>query len=97
MCGNIFNLFFYLNLTEYKILIQYKILVVVLIRQKRNDKSVKQFHVKNIDEDYNVLNWLIVEDTSFKIEKMGGMPGPMKDEKGRPTRKAMSLRRWRCG
>lgn len=28
--------------------------------------------------------------------RMGGMPGPMKDEKGRPTRKAMSLRRWRC-
>lgn len=29
--------------------------------------------------------------------RMSGMPGPMKDEKGRPTRKAMSLRRWRCG
>ena len=28
--------------------------------------------------------------------RMGGMPGPMKDEKGRPTRKAMSLRRWKC-
>jgi dephospho-CoA kinase/SHS2 domain-containing protein len=28
--------------------------------------------------------------------RMGGMPGPMKDEKGRPTRKAMSLRRWNC-
>jgi len=28
--------------------------------------------------------------------RMGGMPGPMKDEKGRPTRKAMSLRRWHC-
>jgi hypothetical protein len=28
--------------------------------------------------------------------RMGGMPGAMKDEKGRPTRKAMSLRRWRC-
>lgn len=28
--------------------------------------------------------------------RMGGMRGPMKDEKGRPTRKAMSLRRWRC-
>jgi hypothetical protein len=27
---------------------------------------------------------------------MGGMKGPMKDEKGRPTRKAMSLRRWNC-
>jgi len=28
--------------------------------------------------------------------RMGGMPGPMKDDKGRPTRKAMSLRRWKC-
>jgi len=28
--------------------------------------------------------------------RMGGMRGPMKDEKGRPTRKAMSLRRWHC-
>lgn len=28
--------------------------------------------------------------------RMSGMPGPMKDEKGRPTRKAMSLRRWNC-
>jgi hypothetical protein len=25
------------------------------------------------------------------------MPGPMKDEKGRPTRKAASLKRWKCG
>ena len=28
--------------------------------------------------------------------RMGGMKGPMKDEKGRPTRKAMSLKRWNC-
>jgi len=28
--------------------------------------------------------------------RMSEMPGPMKDEKGRPTRKAASLRRWRC-
>lgn len=28
--------------------------------------------------------------------RMGGMPGPMKDEKGRPTRKAASLKRWNC-
>ncbi len=28
--------------------------------------------------------------------RMKGMPGPMKDSKGRPTRKAMSLRRWKC-
>jgi hypothetical protein len=28
--------------------------------------------------------------------RMSGMEGPMKDEKGRPTRKAMSLKRWKC-
>jgi Domain of unknown function (DUF6321) len=28
--------------------------------------------------------------------RMSGMKGPMKDAKGRPTRKAMSLRRWHC-
>ena len=28
--------------------------------------------------------------------RMTGMPGPMKDEKGKPTRKAASLARWKC-
>jgi len=28
--------------------------------------------------------------------RMSGNPGPMKDEKGRPTRKAASLKRWNC-
>ena len=28
--------------------------------------------------------------------RMSGMKGPMKDDKGRPTRKAMSLKRWKC-
>ena len=28
--------------------------------------------------------------------RMSGMRGPMKDEKGRPTRKALSLRKWNC-
>ena len=28
--------------------------------------------------------------------RMSGMPGPMKDKKGRPTRKALSLRKWNC-
>ena len=28
--------------------------------------------------------------------RMSGNPGPMKDEKGRPTRKALSLRAWNC-
>lgn len=28
--------------------------------------------------------------------RMSGMPGPMKDEKGKPTRKAAALARWKC-
>jgi hypothetical protein len=28
--------------------------------------------------------------------RMSGMPGPMKDEKGQPTRKAAALNRWKC-
>jgi len=28
--------------------------------------------------------------------RMSGVPGPMKDEKGRPTRKAASLKNWNC-
>jgi len=28
--------------------------------------------------------------------RMGGMEGPMKDEKGKPTRKALALRKWDC-
>lgn len=28
--------------------------------------------------------------------RMSGNPGPMKDEKGRPTRKALALRKWNC-
>jgi hypothetical protein len=27
---------------------------------------------------------------------MGGVPGPMKDAKGRPTRKALALKKWDC-
>lgn len=28
--------------------------------------------------------------------RMSGVEGPMKDEKGRPTRKALALRKWDC-
>ena len=28
--------------------------------------------------------------------RMSGMRGPMKDSKGRPTRKALALKKWRC-
>jgi len=29
--------------------------------------------------------------------RMSGVEGPMKDEKGRPTRKALALKKWKCG
>lgn len=28
--------------------------------------------------------------------RMEGMPGPMKDKNGKPTRKALSLKKWDC-
>ena len=28
--------------------------------------------------------------------RMGGVKGPMKDSRGRPTRKALALRKWKC-
>ena len=28
--------------------------------------------------------------------RMSGVKGPMKDDKGRPTRKALSLKKWNC-
>ena len=28
--------------------------------------------------------------------RMGGMPGAMKDKNGKPTRKALALRKWDC-
>ena len=28
--------------------------------------------------------------------RMSGVRGPMKDSKGRPTRKALALRKWKC-
>jgi len=28
--------------------------------------------------------------------RMEGVKGPMKDEKGRPTRKALALKKWEC-
>lgn len=28
--------------------------------------------------------------------RMSGMPGPLKDEKGKPTRKKLALDKWKC-
>jgi hypothetical protein len=29
-------------------------------------------------------------------QRVGGVKGPMKDDKGRPTRKALALKKWNC-
>jgi hypothetical protein len=45
------------------------------------------------------LNPKTKEDAGRKksfCARMSGMPGPMKDDTGKPTRKALSLRKWDC-
>ena len=34
--------------------------------------------------------------TASFCARMSGVPGPMKDDKGRPTRKALALKKWKC-
>ena len=38
----------------------------------------------------------IAERRKSFCARMKGVKGPMKDSKGRPTRKALALKRWRC-
>ena len=66
-------------------------------------KGVKAFRAKNPGSKLQTAVTGKVEPGSKDAKRrksfcarMSGMPGPMKDEKGRPTRKAMSLRRWKC-
>lgn len=58
-------------------------------------KGAKHFGVGTAVTEKNPKGKRAARRKSF-CARMGGMKGPMKDEKGRPTRKAMSLRRWRC-
>lgn len=67
------------------------------------EKGVKAFRAKNPGSKLQTAVTGKVKPGSKDAKRrksfcarMSGMPGPMKDEKGRPTRKAMSLRRWRC-
>ena len=66
-------------------------------------KGVKAFRAKNPGSKLQTAVTGKVEPGSKDAKRrksfcarMSGMPGPMKDEKGRPTRKAMTLRRWKC-
>lgn len=58
-------------------------------------KGAKHFGIQTAVTEKNPKGKRAARRRSF-CARMGGMKGPMKDEKGRPTRKAMSLRRWRC-
>jgi len=58
-------------------------------------KGAKKFGVQTAVTEPNPTGKRAARRKSF-CARMSGMPGPMKDEKGRPTRKAASLRRWRC-
>lgn len=67
------------------------------------EKGVKAYRAKNPGSKLQTAVTGKVEPGSKDAKRrksfcarMSGMPGPMKDEKGRPTRKAMSLRRWKC-
>ena len=67
------------------------------------DKGVKAYRAKNPGSKLQTAVTGNVDPGSKDAKRrksfcarMSGMPGPMKDDKGRPTRKAMSLRRWRC-
>jgi len=66
-------------------------------------KGVKHFRAENPGSKLQTAVTGKVEPGSKDAKRrksfcarMSGMPGPMKDEKGRPTRKAQSLSRWRC-
>jgi len=58
-------------------------------------KGAKHFGIQTAVTEPNPKGKRASRRKSF-CARMSGMPGPMKDEKGRPTRKAASLRRWRC-
>lgn len=67
------------------------------------DKGVKAFKAKNPGSNLQTAVTGKVKPGSKDAgrrksfcARMSGNKGPMKDEKGRPTRKAMSLRRWKC-
>ena len=60
-----------------------------------SQKVGKEF--ANADKNKKFSKGGLYDNIHAKQERIAhGMAGPMKDEKGRPTRKAASLRRWHC-
>lgn len=63
--------------------------------RRQNPKSKLALAVTTPPSKLNPNSKAAKRRKSF-CSRMSGMPGPMKDEKGRPTRKALALRRWNC-
>lgn len=61
-----------------------------------NEKGRKSYEAENPGSDLKAPQPEGGPRKRSFCARMGGMEGPMKDEKGRPTRKALALRKWKC-
>lgn len=61
-----------------------------------NEKGRKSYEAENPGSDLKAPQPEGGPRKKSFCARMGGNPGPMKDEKGRPTRKALALRKWKC-
>ena len=61
-----------------------------------NEKGRKSYEAENPGSDLKAPQPEGGPRKKSFCARMSGNPGPMKDEKGRPTRKALALRKWKC-
>ena len=62
-----------------------------------NEKGRKSYERENPGSDLKAPTKKVGNPRRASFcARMKGMPGPLKDKKGRPTRKALALKRWRC-
>ena len=61
-----------------------------------NEKGRKSYEAENPESDLKPPQPEGGPRKRSFCARMGGVEGPMKDEKGRPTRKALALKKWKC-
>jgi hypothetical protein len=61
-----------------------------------NEKGRKSYEAENPGSDLKAPQPEGGPRKRSFCARMGGVKGPMKDEKGRPTRKALALKKWKC-
>ena len=93
------------NLLKEKLILS-KVRYGILRNQNQKDKRIKREGVleskKSRPQDYDAnLKRPVKSGTNPRrvsfAARFSGMKGPMKDEKGRPTRKALALKAWGFG